>query len=128
MSLTFNRKNLVTFFFFFFFVIHFIDILTLFLVYSWIFWISSFDLFSFLSQNGISIKMKRFCFSNKFGGIMRESSKLFLHLISSLTELLMNSYSQSPFQNLSIILLTSTSEFEDISFAQRRSWKSVLDL
>ena len=52
---------------------------------------------------------------------MRESSKLFLHLISSLTELLMNSYSQSPFQNFSIILLTSTSKFEDISFAQRRS-------
>ena len=43
--------------------------------------INSFELFTFLSQEGISIKIKGFCSLNKLDGIIYESSKLFVDLM-----------------------------------------------
>ena len=76
-------ENLITFF-----VIHFSDILNIFLVNSWNFQKKYFDFFSFLSQNGISITMKGFCYSSKLGLIIYESSKSFVDLMKSVTILL----------------------------------------
>lgn len=68
-----------------FYVICFIDILDFLLESSSNFWINSFNLFSLLSKNQFTIEMRGFCFSNKLGGVINESSKSLVELIKSLT-------------------------------------------
>ena len=59
---------------FFFFVIYLNETIYLPSVNLWNLWTISFNVHSFKSQNGISIKMKGLSSSKKFGGIMNESS------------------------------------------------------